>query len=477
MRTYFASAVFLAGLGFCLSVAAQQNTSDEWRMYNYDTHGTRFNIGETSLGPSNVSRLHVLWNVTTPAPVTGTPAVVGNDVFAGDWSGNFYQLDQRNGHIGWTAHAAAPISASALVQGDKVIFGDQAGFIYGLDRRSGAMRWQVRPNPHPWAAIFSSPIPVGRYVAIGIASNEEEAALDPGYTCCSFRGSVVLLDPQNGDVVWQTYFISEGEQAAGSSGAAVWSTPTYDDDLDLIYVDTGNNYSAPATGKSDAVIALDANTGSIRWANQRIPNDVSNFTYPIQPDKDSDFGDSPQIYRLFNGQKVVGAGDKNGIYFVFDAATGQEISEKQVQGAGSLGGLFADSAVAYGLVFANGANWPDPFDFSVPPVAGLLTAISGDATRVLWQISVPQKVNLSGVAVANGVVYFAAADPGVGDRLTSSGTLYALNAFTGAVLAAVPFNNCASSGPAVAHGRVFLGLGNEFLFMGNPTGNIVALGL
>src|SRR5215510_9814335 len=107
MKTRFAIALVLVGLGFCLSLRAQQETSDEWRMYNHDIRGTRFNSAENILAPSNVSRLHVLWNVDTLAPVTGTPVVAGNDVFVGDWSGAFYQLDAASGHIGWIAHAVA----------------------------------------------------------------------------------------------------------------------------------------------------------------------------------------------------------------------------------------------------------------------------------------------------------------------------------------------------------------------------------
>jgi len=137
MRTYFASAGFLAVLGLCVSAAAQPDTSDDWRMYNYDARGTRFNIGET-IWVVRMLQLHVLWNVQRPAPVTETPAVIGNDVFVGDWAGNFNQLDERTGQIGWTARAVAPISASALVQGNQVIFGDQAALSYALDRRSGA---------------------------------------------------------------------------------------------------------------------------------------------------------------------------------------------------------------------------------------------------------------------------------------------------------------------------------------------------
>src|SRR6266511_3494575 len=93
---------------------------DDWSMYNYDVRGTRHNSGEMTLAPWNVSGLHQVWSVPTPAPVTGTPAVVGDELYAGDWARNFYQINARNGHIDWATQMDGPVSASALVHGDKV---------------------------------------------------------------------------------------------------------------------------------------------------------------------------------------------------------------------------------------------------------------------------------------------------------------------------------------------------------------------
>jgi polyvinyl alcohol dehydrogenase (cytochrome) len=460
-----------------LSQAAHADDGD-WPMYNHDVAGTRHNRAEWRLSPRTVPHLRELWSVTTPGAVTGTPVVVDDQVYVGDWSGGFYKLRASDGHTVWKAQVLAPISASALVQENRVIFGDQSGFIYGLDRNTGGRRWRISPNPHPVAAIFGSPTPIGRYVAIGISSNEEQAAATPGYPCCTFRGSVVLLDPSDGRVLWQTYFISERESAAGSAGASVWNTPTYDEDLDLIFVGTSNNYRQPATSRSDAFIALDPRTGAIRWESQRVVGDVSNFTIEWHDGIDAGIGDSLQIYRLPNGRKVVGAGSKNGVYWVLDAETGQELHERQIQIGGSLGGLFADSAVAYGLVFANGIDWLDPFDFSTLPNGGLLTAFTSDTRSVLWQKRTPQSVNQSGVAVANTVVYFSSCNPGTGDRLANdSGTLYALSALTGSTLAAMPMGDCALSGPSVSNGRVFAGTGNMFQFATIPPGRIIAFGL
>jgi polyvinyl alcohol dehydrogenase (cytochrome) len=460
-----------------LSASAYADGGD-WPMYNYDVRGTRHTLGETQLSPFNVGNLHVQWNVPTPAPVTASAAVVGDTLYIGDWAGNFYALNTANGHGRWKATVPAPISASALVRGDRVFFGDQAGTVRALDRYTGTVEWEAQPNGHPLAAIFSSPVPVGNNIVIGVASNEEEAAGDPSYPCCSFRGSIVMLDGRDGHVVWQTYTVSEQEQARGTAGAGVWGTPTYDEESGILYVTTGNNYSAPSNGLEDSVIALQASTGKILWVNQAVSGDVANFGLPIQPLKDSDYGDSPQIYRLANGRKVVSAGNKNGIFYLMDACTGELLNAKQLQTGGSLGGLFADSAEAYGIVFTNGADWADPFNFDVLPNGGIVTAITGDGKNQLWQLKIPQEVTLSGVSVANGVLYFASCNPGTGDRLTNdSGTVYAVNALTGGTLATVHTDHCANSAPAIAHGRIFIGVGNEYLFAGTPTGNILGLGL
>ncbi|PSM30919.1 PQQ-binding-like beta-propeller repeat protein [Haliangium sp. UPWRP_2] len=435
----------------------------DWPMYNYDSRGSRWNRAETRLNPRTVARLRVLWRVTTPAAVSGTPVVVDDSIYVGDGSGQFYALD-RSGQLRWQRQLAAGITGSALVYKNRVIFGDQGGTIYGLDRGSGALLWQVRPNPHVAAAIYGSPTLVGDRVAVGIASNEEVVAADPNYPCCNFRGSVVMLDPVDGAVRWQTYLISLSEQLSGSAGAAVWSTPTYDEESGSLYVSTSNNYTEPTTGKSDAIIALDARTGQIRWTNQRTPNDSWNIRYPFSTDHpDADFGDSPQVYKL-HGRKVVGAGQKSGFYHVLDAATGVAVNQIQVQPGGLLGGLFADSAVAQGVAFAPGNNWTDTTTF--PPLSGALVAIAGDGSRELWRFTTPASVNIGGIAVAGGVVYF--------QSLMDDG-LYALDASSGRLLTRVATGH-GSSGPAVCRGNVYVGTGSFYDPPGTP-GSIVALGL
>jgi polyvinyl alcohol dehydrogenase (cytochrome) len=455
-------------------------------MYNHDPAGSRLNPAESVLSASAVAQsgLGVRWRFNTPGSVSGTPAVVGHVIYDGDLDGNFYALlDTRHGPILlWQRNVGASITDSPLVLalptgGRAVIFGDQAGYVDALNAATGALDWRIRPNTtSPEVAIFGSATPVvlGKttYVAIGISSNEEGVPLSKSHPRFTSRGSVVLLNPVNGNVVWQTYTISDAQAAAGASGATIWSTPTYDQRTGVLYVTTGNNFSSPATPTSDAILALDAATGRILWDTQATPNDTSNgISVPTGPTADVDFGDSPQVYKLPSGRRVVGAGQKTGVYYVLDADTGRVLHAIPLEPAGDLGGLFADTAVdaQAGLVLANGIDWPHP-EMTLP-VGGDLFAVTLAGTRRRWHFHTPGSPNFTGVAVADGVVYF---------QSLLDGNLYALEEQTGALLAKT-LTAGSSSAPAVAHGNIYEGTGFAFganeVGEANVSGSIVAIGL
>lgn len=461
-----AGALVLGGTSVTRADDSLDSQSD-WPMYNRDRSGGRYNPIESTISAANVSGLHVKWQFKTPAPVAGTPVVVGNVVYAGDMSGKFYAVTS-GGTLLWSTQVNGPITASALVSGNMVVFGDISGTMYGIERTHGNIVWTMRPDAHPQAAIWGSPTKIGNFAVVGVASNEEGAAADPNYPCCSSRGSLVLFDPSNGAIKWQSFTITDAQRQAGASGASIWSTPSYDDARKLIYVTTGNNFSQPTTTTSDAIVAFDAATGAIAWVNQRYPNDEWNFRFPYSPEHpDADFGDSPQVYNLSDGRRVVGAGQKSGFYHVVDATTGELISQNQVEVGGTLGGLFADSAVANGIVFANGVNWQNTSTF--PPVGGDIIAMTGDGQE-LWRYPTPYTPDFAGIAVANSVVYFTA---------SWSGNLYALNANTGAPLAKVAIG-ISDSGPSISRGQVYVGTGDAISVafgVGSSTGSITALGL
>jgi uncharacterized protein (TIGR03118 family) len=437
-------------------------------MYNHDISGFRDNTAEHTLSPSKVGNLNVLWSFPTAGPVAGTPAVVNNVVYAGDRTGMFYAV-KSDGTLLWQTQLVGPVTASALVTQGTVIIGTdnniQAGngdgFIYGLDAATGAVKWKIHPNDSALAAVWGSATLVGKNVAIGIASDEEFTNTPP-----TSRGSLVLLDPKNGNVIWQTYTVTDAELADGVTGAGVWCAPTYDPTTNIIYVGTGNNYGSAdkdhptkTNETSDAMIAFDAKDGHMIWVNQVTNSDDWNRQFPLGG-PDFDIADSPHIYTLPDGEKVVGAGQKSGFYHVFDAATGEFVNRIQVSGGGTLGGLNPSAAFdpKTGVVFANDR------DTGTTPNSGHLFAIAGDASKVLWQVDTATPVQ-AGVALANGVVYFE----------TAGGILYAVDEATGAVLTTIAANGNVS-GPAISNGHVYMGQGNLLGGNNGPKG-IVALGL
>src|ERR1019366_2616835 len=157
----------------------------------------------------------------------------------------------------------------------------------------------------------------------------------------------VALDAATGKRVWQAYTIADkpkvtGENAKGvkiwgPSGAVVWSTPTLDLHKHVLYVGTGVNYSQPATKTSDAIVAIDMESGRLLWSRQFTEGDSYNFAcvggdkggvvYAIDPDRQGDILWKKKIAAggLNGGFMWGGASDEQGVaYFgISDFTAGQ----------------------------------------------------------------------------------------------------------------------------------------------------------
>jgi polyvinyl alcohol dehydrogenase (cytochrome) len=276
----------------------------------------------------------------------------------------------------------------------------------------------------------------------------------------------VRLHADDGSNVWETYLISEEDSARGIAGSSVWVSPTYDAELGMIYITTGNCYPGPAASDtSDAFIALNAVTGAVVWKQQMVADDIEN--------PEADFGDSPQIYRV-EGRKVIGAGEKfTGVYSVLDAQTGEILGQKQVvPSCPNSNGLFADSAIANDIVFVNGEDCTASNNPLAP--TGVVAALSPNASAKLWKVEFSEGPVFSGLAVANGVVYFQVSNV--------PGFVYAVDAESGKILAQLQVSG-GISGPAVSRGQVYVGTGTAFattIQIGMPvpsTPGIIAFGL
>jgi polyvinyl alcohol dehydrogenase (cytochrome) len=435
------------------SAKAGNTDPQDWPMYNYDSFGTRWNRGETILSTSTVRELHEKWRFWTAGDVYATPAVVDNTVYFGDSSGAFYAVSS-NGQLIWQLKVTGPVTASALVCDNMVVFGDLAGYIYGVERSTGIVKWQVHPNPSSVSQIWGSPASIGNDIVIGVGSDEDLVKQEPG-----FRGSVVRIDPRNGNVIWQTFLITEAEAQAGASGAGIWSTPTYDPASRLVYVSTGNSYTAPASRSSDAVLALEASTGDIKWTYQATSADVGQV--------DEDFGDSPHLY-FIGDHLVIGIGQKSGRFFVLDGANGTPLNSplQVVPACQGSNGLFATGAVMRDHFYAPGQNCKYPFASTLG--TGQLTAIKPDGSGTNWKKITLFENAMSGVAVANGVIYYSI--------VGLSGNLLAVDAETGKTLTSV-FIGWGASGPSVSRGQVYVGTGTKFASGVYTPPALVALGL
>ena len=246
------------------------------------------------LAAADVPRLKLKWAFNL-GPVTmarGQPAVAGNRVFVGTLAGDVYAIDAASGCVHWAFKATAGMRSGVTVGEANgvpaIFFGDRSAVMYALNAESGELLWKTRPVEHLLASATATPQFYKGVIYQGFSSIEEALVADPNAVCCSFRGSVVALDAATGRTIWQSFTIAEAAKPTakakrqGPSGAAIWSTPTIDEQRGALYVATGDNYSDPVTETSDAVLAFDLKTGKLLWSRQFTQGDAYNSAL-LQP--------------------------------------------------------------------------------------------------------------------------------------------------------------------------------------------------
>jgi polyvinyl alcohol dehydrogenase (cytochrome) len=377
-----------------------------WAGWGADLANTRFQSElAAGLNRSEIPNLKLKWAFGFPgADATfGQPTSFAARVFVGSEDGTVYALDAATGCVWWTFKASATVKTAISIgnRGTTALFGDTNGLVYGVKVSDGTSEWQTRVDPHPAARITGSPLLVGRRLYVPVSSGEEGAAADAAYPCCTFRGSVVALDAATGKQIWKTYTIPEaplatrksaqGVQYWGPSGAAIWSTPTADLKRHMIYVSTGNDYSPPTTGFSDAIIALDMRTGKRTWSRQLTPDDVWNSgcvaekkdNCPAKHGDDFDFGAAPILKSRPGGGDVLLLAQKSGVVYGLDPdGRGRLLWKARIGHGGPLGGIewggAADNRTAYFPL--------SDFDFDHPIGGGGLFALDLRTGRQVWHV-------------------------------------------------------------------------------------------
>jgi outer membrane protein assembly factor BamB len=452
---------------------------------------------------------------TAPDGIFASALVTEDSVFFADIGGWVYCLDRSTGAERWKlnsrvspfpgAHMLNCFFASPILADGKVIFAggaieqvvnafpgykgcDGRGFVAALDPKTGKVLWKYDVGPKP-------------------------ERLDP---------PIIIKDSWGA----HTFYY-------GPSTSTVWSTPSFDAETGTIFfgTDTNNSPRRPTaddprsyTRESCAVIALSVRDGKELWCTQINPGDIwtmgmRGYDPSKGQYKDQSIGDTPKIYSIsVDGKptRVVGFGCKNGGFYVLKADDGQMVAHTPVftgppqypltsepeRGTialpGIMGGLQTGCATDGHTIFTNGIDClrlgtqEKSAEGGVPPTAGRVVAVSLDTRTERWRHERPKVALLggpapkpvfkdvgdpvaSGIAVANGVLYFTT---------VASGKLVVLNAASGSVLKEIDLGPI-WSGPSVSRGRVYVGTGNtlfnpqdyEAYFPKKYTGVLCSFGL
>ncbi len=441
-----ASLPILATLAGCDGGASGGGgTPDEWTMLGHDLRSSYANSAQRALSSENAADLRMLWQFEAPGQVYGAPVVVGDVVYATS-TGGLYAFDGTSGAVLWAKRDLGATSSLAFDEGVLFVH-DLRAFLHAIDASTGEELWQTRTDPHPQATGLSSPIVFERYVVVGLSSNE---IVREGAT---FRGGVAAFDRDTGEQLWRDYTANPP-----FNGASVWSTVAIDSSARVVFAGSGQNYTGDAGPNSDALFAIDLDTGARLWTNQTVEGDV--FT-PINPGgPDADFGANPILFEAEVdgvGREMVAAGQKNGMFWALDRLTGETIWQRRLgRGSPLTGGVLNNGAFdGERILVANN-----------DPGAGYATLFALDPRdgEIVWQRELTGWV-WAPITTSNGVGIVAA---------DTTQTLF--DTATGTELFRFPTNGTIACGASIVAGRIHFGSGMQHI-VGTNDRMLYVLGL
>ena len=384
----------------------------DWNAINADLGSTRYQA-TPGIKASEVPRLRVKWVFAYPGGAAyGQPTVVGNRLFIGSATGRVFALNAGSGCTYWSYLADAAVRTAVTVglpptagSTAGAYFGDEKGAVYALNPQTGQLLWKSRVDDHPLARITGSPVLHRDTLYVPVSSMDEGAEWDRSHPCCTFRGSVVAINTATGAIRWKTFMISRapvplgraneiGTPLSGPSGAAIWSAPTVDEQRGLLYVATGNAYNDAEEGDTNAVAALDLETGKRKWSVHPLPTDDPYTVCRVAARADCEkpvpermeFGASPVLRTLPSGASALVVGQKSGVVYGLDPDhAGKEMWQARVGEGGPLGGVMYGGAADENALYVSVADR----DAKPPFSPGGLTALRLSDGKRLWQARAP----------------------------------------------------------------------------------------
>jgi alcohol dehydrogenase (cytochrome c) len=241
-------------------------------------------------------------------------------------------LDARTGRPIWKYRDESvkrnSVNRGAALLGNRVYFVTSDAHLVSLDQKNGGVIWS-RQYADPKKGYYASgaPLAVKDKLIVGVGGGDS-----------GMRGFVAALNAETGDEVWRTYTIpgrgEPGSETWGDltidwGGGGTWLTGTFDPQLNLLYWTTGNPwpdfYAGDRDGDnlySDSVLALDADTGKMKWYFQFTPKDVWDWdaqAWPVLLDVpwEADPGKPTKT------RKLVFHANRNGYFYALDRTTGE----------------------------------------------------------------------------------------------------------------------------------------------------------
>jgi alcohol dehydrogenase (cytochrome c) len=411
-----------------------------WLTYSGDYSGRRHSP-LTQINTENVASLRPVWTFQTGTTTRGrgfeTTPLVDDGVLYVTGSNNYaWAIDAKTGRRFWqyrrnlpddlTYGASAPVNRGFGMLGNTLFMVTLDAHLLAFDRRNGDILWDVELADYRVGyAATGAPLVLDGKVITGISGGEYAT-----------RGFVDAYDPATGERLWRFNTIpGPGEPGSetwpddpdilAKGGGGTWMNGSFDPELNLIYWGVGNPnpdyYGDSRPGDnlySNSLVALDADTGELKWHYQFTPHDLNDW----------DSNHMPVLADIqWQGQprKVVMVGNRNGFFYVLDRVSGEFLLGKPFTATSWAREIGADGRP---IVLNDGSKGcvPDPWgstNFMPPsyyPELGLfyLTARETCATFV------PEEPNLvPGQSSFGGVVFI---DPEQG-----SGALRALDVQTG----------------------------------------------
>ena len=257
----------------------------EWAAPGGDWGATRYSTLD-QITRSNVGTLGGAWSIELPdRQVSKAPIMVtGGRMFVVSSAGQIFALDPATGRTLWTFKPQTPFSGSRGVGiGDGLLFaGLRDSSVIAISQQTGEIVWRHERDADIPSQGISSAAAYGNGVVVSVVSGGDNFA----------RGRAFGLDAKTGRRLWNFEVIpGPGETGHDTwpqdsdiwkyGGGALWTTPSVDAELGLVYLETGN--AVPQWGGElragnnlfdNSVVALDIKTGKMRWYYQLVHHDI-----------------------------------------------------------------------------------------------------------------------------------------------------------------------------------------------------------